>query len=249
MKGAVVIVEATSGIGFGLVQAAVSERRPVVAVATDASRLVLLKTAHAGADLSVIEGSIATELESAALAEGLRALDRPIDGILVSRCNERPPGRLLDQDTESLRRELEENLLPHMSAARHLLPLLAESGRRGSYIVIDGPGGEHPWAGYGHRSVRAAALNMLVRVLHNEARTLSVRVHLLTADTPVCTRDNASTACEQWPTALAIGRRALELLEPSRAAQVVQAVVRFTPTMHAESKPAREVTPAAWRPL
>src|SRR3546814_1724253 len=70
-------------------------------------------------------------------------------------------------------------------AARHLLPLLAEHGH-GGYVLIGGPGAEHPWAGYGHYSIGAAALRMLARVLHDEARTLPVRVQLLAIDSPRC---------------------------------------------------------------
>src|SRR3546814_13447028 len=81
-------------------------------------------------------------------------------------------------------------------AARHLLPLLAEHGH-GGYVLIGGPGAEHPWAGYGHYSIGAAALRMLARVLHDEARTLPVRVQLLAIDSPARTDANARPACNK----------------------------------------------------
>src|SRR3546814_1827854 len=76
-------------------------------------------------------------------------------------------GRLIDQPEEFLRRRLDEDLLPHLFAARHLLPLLAGHGH-GGYVLIGGPGAEHPWAGYGHYSIGAAALRMLARVRSEE---------------------------------------------------------------------------------
>jgi hypothetical protein len=94
-------------------------------------------------------------------------------------------------------------------------------------VLIGGPGSEHPWAGYGHRSIGAAALNMLARVLHDEARALPVRVQLLAIDSPVCTEDNIGHACPQWPSALAVGQRALALIAQPRGK--AEAVVHFNP--------------------
>ena len=65
--------------------------------------------------------------------------------------------------TDVLRDMLDADLLPHLAAARHLMPLLAEARRDGSYVLIGGPGSETPWAGYGLRSVAAAALRMLAQ--------------------------------------------------------------------------------------
>ena len=85
--------------------------------------------------------------------------------------------------------------VPHLALARHLLPLLAEGGRAGGYVLIDGPGGEHPWAGYGHRSIGTAAVRMLARVLHDEARALSVRVQMVSLDWPVRTEQQRRARC------------------------------------------------------
>jgi len=105
--------------------------------------------------------------------------------------------------------------------------LLAEGGRNGSYVVIGGPGSEQPWAGYGHRSISAAATRMLLRVLHDEARALSVRAQLLAVEMPARTDDNDERACSHWPSALAIGARALALVEQSDTREPAEAVVRF----------------------
>jgi len=228
VKGPVVVLDAANGIGAGLVQAVVDAGRPVIAVSADPARLAQLQAAHAEADLTTVAGSVDDEASGQALADALRGLRRPISGILVSRCAEQARGGGLDQSETGLLDTLQRDLFPQLTAARRLLPLLAESGRNGSYVVIGGPGSEHPWAGYGQRSISAAATTMLVRVLHDEARALSVRVQMLAVDTPARTAENAACACEQWPSALAIGTQALALIDQAGTTGAVQAVVKYT---------------------
>lgn len=214
MSATLVVLGATGGIGRGVVRAALERGHPVIAVARHADALDALADAHPDADLATLPGSVASDAEGAALAQGLRGLRRPFAGIVASVCGSASSGRVLDQPAEFLRRKLDEDLLPHLAAARHLLPLLAETGH-GNYLLIGGPGSEHPWAGYGHRSIGAAALRMLARVLHDEARALDVRVNLLTIDMPVCTGANRKHSSNRWPSALAIGQQAVALIERS----------------------------------
>ncbi len=243
MTPAIVVLGATGVIGSGVVHAALDAGRTVIAVARDAARLDALfarDVANHGVDrhdagglgiehgverrtgdLHRLRGSVAGDADAAALAGALRELHRPIAGIVACLCGPVARGRILDQPVEALRRELDEDLAPHFAAARHLLPLLAESDRGSSYVLIGGPGGEHPWAGYGHRSVCSAALRMLARVLHDEARAWSVRVQMLAVDSPVrteCNRDHAATC---WPSALDVGRRALALVDRTDASSAI----------------------------
>jgi len=227
VKGPVLVLDALNGIGRGLVQAVVDAGRPVIAVSRDRAGLALMQAQYIDADFTTVRGSVDDEHDSAALAQALHDLHRPIAGMLISRCHEQARGRMLDQPGEALKEKLDNDLLPQLAAARQLLPLLAASGRNGSYVIIGGPGSENPWAGYGHHSVCAAALNMLVRVLHDEARALSVRVQLLAVDTPARTIDNEACACEQWPSAVAIGTQALALVDQADPTQAVQAIVRY----------------------
>ena len=213
MKRPLLILGATSAIGRGVLQAAVDAARPVIAVACDDAGLATLAAAHPQADLQVFSASVHDDASAAEFVQQLRRLDRPLDGVIATLCSERERGRLLDQPASRLRDTIDDLLIPHLAAARHLLPLLASSGRSGGYVLIDGPGGEHPWAGYGHRSVGAAALRMLARVLHDEARTLPARVQMLSVDLPVRTESNAAHACTHWPSAVAVGRRALALID------------------------------------
>jgi len=227
MKGPVVVIDAANGIGRGVVQAALSSGRPVIAVSQNQNELRALRKQHVGTDLAVLAGSIADETNSAALAFRLRELDRPIAGIVIANCSEPLRGRLLDRPAQESQQRIEGDLLPHIAAARQLLPLLSESGRNGGYVVIGSPGSEHPWAGYGYRSVAAAAVNMLVRVLHDEARALGVRVQMLAISRPARTDENRDGACDGWPSALAIGEQALALIDQTEPRQAANAVVPF----------------------
>lgn len=213
MKRPLLVLGATSQIGMGVVQAAVEAGRPIIAIACDSAGLHALASMFARECVHALAAPVTDDDSATALAQHLRAMDRPIDGVIATLCNGTARGRLLDQPCARLRETLDQVLIPHLAAARHLLPLLATDGRSGSYVLIDGPGGEHPWAGYGHRSVGAAAVRMLARVLHDEARALPVRVQMLSVDMPVRTDANAAHACAQWPSALSIGRRALALVE------------------------------------
>lgn len=225
-----VVLGASGGIGRGVVQAALDRGRPVIAVARDAEALAALRPLASKALLTLLPGSVADDHAGAQLAERLRRLDRPLAGVVACVCGHSQAGRLLNQPADQLRRRLDEDLLPHLAAARHLLPLLAERGRNSTYVLIGGPGGEHPWAGYGHRSIAAAALRMLTRVLHDEARVQGVRVQLLTVDSPVRTQARDAHCCPRWPSALVVGQQALALVDrddqPAIPPVIVPAVFR-----------------------
>ncbi|MGO4221477.1 SDR family NAD(P)-dependent oxidoreductase [Lysobacter sp. TAF61] len=226
-KTPVVVLGATGGVGRGVVEAALAAGRPVIAVARDKSGLQCLKSHHPKADLSVVAGSISSDADGERLAKALTKLGRPIGGVIAAVSGSASRGRLLDHPAAYLRQRLDEDLLPHLAAARHLLPLLAQANRGGTYVLIGGPGAEQPWAGYGHRSIATAALRMLARVLHEEARSIGVRVQLLSIDSPVSTELNREHACPQWPSAIAVGQRALALVEPLGTQLAAQAVVRY----------------------
>ena len=228
MKPALLVLGATGAIGRGVVRAALDAGRPVLAVSPDRDGLRDLQGTHAHADLSTLVADPRDEQGAAELVRALRKLDRKIGDVVAALCTERERGRMLDQAADELRESLDAHVVAHLALARHLIPLLAEGGRGGGYLLIDGPGAQNPWAGYGHRSVGGAALQMLARVLHDEARALSVRLQLIALDWPVRTETNAKHACDQWPSALGIGRRAVALLERRDASAPTDAIVHCT---------------------
>lgn len=232
MKPPVVVVDAANPIGRAVVELALAEARPVIAVTADPRTLIRLRAqqpalAHRGLDLTVIEGSVADEASAAKVADALRELDRPLAGTVLATCADPRRGRVLDQSSHELQRNLEADLQPQLAAARALLPVLSEHGRNGGYVVIGTAGTDHPWAGYGYRSIAAAAVAMLVRVLHNEARLLGVRVQMLAVSRPVCTDENRSDACAGWPAAEELAAQALALVDQTDARHPVSAMVRF----------------------
>lgn len=225
MSGRLIVLGATGAIGRAVVGHALADGRGVVAVARDARALAQLKRDHDGdAGIATLTAAIASDADAARLAARIESLPgAPPMGVVAAIRGQAERGRLLDAPADFLQRRLDEDLLPHLFAARHLMPLLARQPDAG-YVLVGGPGAEQPWAGYGHHSIGAAALRMLARVLHDEARALPLRVRMLAVDSPVRTAANARHACERWPDAGAIARQALHLLEGGGGNQ---ALVRF----------------------
>ena len=227
MKPAVLVLGATGTIGSGVVRAAIEADWPVVAVARDSQSLDELRARHPDARLRTIVGSVADDASATALVSELRKLTRPFAGVVAALGTGSERGRLLDHPSERLRETFDDAVIPHLVAARHLLPWLAESGRNCGYVVVGGPGSRNPWAGYGHRSIAAAAVHMLARVLHAEAITYAVRLQLLEVESPVRTNDNEKHACKQWPCVDHIGRKALALLKHRNDSRCTEAVVDY----------------------
>jgi NAD(P)-dependent dehydrogenase (short-subunit alcohol dehydrogenase family) len=220
----IVVVGATGTIGSALVRALVAGGQPVVAVAPQPERLGRLRDAVARpAAVTPIVGRIETDADAAQLADQLRALARPLAGAVVTFPHGRcavvgaDRGRLLDQSTDDLGECLRYTVLAQHALARHLVPLLAESGRNARYLIVGGPGSEAPWAGYGHRSIATAATRMLARVLHDEARASGVRVQLLSIDSPLRGERPADHECPEWPSASDVAQRAARLLDRGAA--------------------------------
>lgn len=208
---ALVVLGATGTVGRAVVAAAVAAAQPVIAIARSRADLRALRDAHPGADLQTLAGTVASDWGAAAPARRVGAGGRPIGGVVAAlrACELR--ARLLDAPARALRQALDDDLLPHLFAARHLLPLLRGPARPGGYVLVGGPAGDRAWAGYGHQAVAASALRMLARVLHDEAHAQGLRVQLLSVDAPVRTDANREQACSRWPAVEAVAREALAL--------------------------------------
>lgn len=212
----ILVLGAGGSAGRGVVQAAVEAGWPVVAVDQDTAALEALQLRHDGAALTTLPAAITSDAEAAQLAARVHAhASAGIAAVVASIGGRHDCARLLDQSAELLRDTLDQDLMPQLFAARHLLPLLPRDGTSG-YVLIGGPGGDYPWAGYGHCSIAAAALRMMVRVLHDEAAGQGVRVQLLALNAPVRTESNTAQAGSGWPKALAVGQRALAMLDAGR---------------------------------
>jgi NAD(P)-dependent dehydrogenase (short-subunit alcohol dehydrogenase family) len=221
----IAVVGATGTIGRAVVEALVLAERPVIAIAPAASRLEALRTAQPRGDLVLHPGLVRSDEQASRLARAIRAFGRPLGGAVVAIPAGVVRGRVLDRGTDELRDQLETSLLPQLAIARQLIPLLAESGRNGTYVLIGGPGSDAPWAGYGHCSIAMASLRMLARVLHDEARPLDVRVHLLSIDSPVRSEHPAAHGCPEWPTVSDVGQRVVQLIARTHTDEPTQTIV------------------------
>lgn len=210
----VVVLGASGTVGSGVVGALLEAGSPVLAIGRDGPRMSALAKHYADEPaLEVLTtGCIVSDEDAAALAARLRDRQRPLRAVFASLASPLESGRLLDKPADFLRRKLEFDLVPHLAAARYLIPLLGEQEGTAHYVLIGGPHAERGWAGYGHASIAAAALRMLANVLHEEAHALGVRVQMLSVDKPLTTPDNQRNACADWPSALAVGRHAVSLL-------------------------------------
>jgi len=223
------VLGAAGTVGFGVVGALLEAGSPVLAVGRDGPRMRALAEHFAdepGLDLLYWD-CIHDDDDAAQLAAQLRTRPRPLRAVFASLGTPLQRGRLLDRPAGFLMEKLEADLLPHLAAARHLLPLLSEGNHAAHYVLIGGPYAERGWSGYGHASVTGAAMRMLTQVLHEEAHALGVRVQLLSVDKPICTPDNAINACAEWPDALAVGRNAVSLL--TRKGRASTPIVTYSP--------------------
>lgn len=225
IKGPVVVLGATGGLGEALVEALLEAGRAVVAVADDATALAVVADRFPGARLTAVTGSVADERSADALAQRLRRLPSPPTAAVVNLLKGCERGRLLEEPAGFLERKVNDDLFPQLRAARHLLPVLGESGRCARYLVVGIPYAGTPWLGYGHHSITAAAIRMLVQILRQEAADSPVRVQQLVLDAPVRTPENAECACPDWPDALAVGRHAAAVLADGDTAETF---IRFS---------------------
>jgi NAD(P)-dependent dehydrogenase (short-subunit alcohol dehydrogenase family) len=214
MKSPVLVLDAAGSFGASLVQAQLEAGRPVVAVGEEVQALRQLTERFAGRGrLVTLVGSAHDDAAAADLALALRELPSPPLNALINLQKSCTRGRLLDQAPGFLEHTLRVELFPHLHAARHLLPLLGASGRCARYLIVGAPYAGTSWLGYGHYSIAAAAIRMLVQVLRQETMDSSVRVQQLTIDAPVRTDENRQCACAGWPDGLAVARHAAAVLD------------------------------------
>lgn len=231
IEAPIVVIGATGTIGSALVRHLAASGQPVIAIAPQLDRLQVLSAVVAPGAVTALTGRIENDADAERLADELRALGRPLAGVVVTFPHGRTAvvgvdrGRVLDQTTARLEDCLRQTVLAQHALARELIPMLAESERNARYVIVGGPGSETPWAGYGHRSVAMAATRMLARVLHDEARALGVRVQLLSIDSPVRSDVPGEHECPDWPSASDVARKAARLLDRDGRDESTDAVV------------------------
>ncbi|WP_411850682.1 SDR family NAD(P)-dependent oxidoreductase [Stenotrophomonas sp. LGBM10] len=213
----VLVLGGTGNVGQGIVAALLEAGSPVLVVGRDPGRLAALRDQFADEPaLETLLGSVADDGSARTLAERIAARPRPLAAVVASLGAPLRLGRLIDQPSSWLMERIERDLVPHVNAAHHLVPLLAQRAPGARYVVIGSPCGLRPWSGHGDASVSSAAIRMFVQVLHEEAQGVGVRAQMLEVTHPVCTPGNAANACVEWPSALAVGRRVVSVLDGCR---------------------------------
>ena len=209
----VLVLGASGEVGQAVVGALLQAGQAVIAVAPTPEELAaLVRPEGTDAELVRLRGDAQTETAGAALANAVRLLRRPPGAVVAMIGGSFTPGRLLDHPVDRLREKLEEDLFPHLVAARHLVPMLAANAAHGTYLLIGGPAAESPWAGYGHLSVSSAALRMLALALREETLGGPVRVQQLAVCAPLRTQANREHSCPDWPLPEELGRRVVDTL-------------------------------------
>lgn len=135
-----VVLGGAGNVGAGIVAALLEAQLPVLVVGRDAAKLAALRARHGDSPLlETVQGSVADDAAAQALAAELAQRPRPLAAVVASLGSPLKAGRLLDRPVSALRRRLDRDLLPHLAAARHLMPLLAEADGGGRYLLLGSP--------------------------------------------------------------------------------------------------------------
>ncbi|HWV08799.1 MAG TPA: NmrA family NAD(P)-binding protein, partial [Pseudomonas sp.] len=123
----VLVLGGTGAVGQGVVGALLEAGSPVLAVGRDGPRMsALAEHFEDEPGLELIHSPcIHDDRDAARLAEQVRERGRPLRAVFASMGTPLQSGRLLDRPASFLLEKLEADLIPHLAAARHLLPVLA----------------------------------------------------------------------------------------------------------------------------
>ncbi|WP_312680948.1 SDR family NAD(P)-dependent oxidoreductase [Stenotrophomonas chelatiphaga] len=210
----VLVLGGTGAVGQGVVGALLEAGSPVLVVGRDPGRLAALRLQFDDEPgLETMLGSLADDASAKVVADRVAARQRPLGAVVAALGGPYARGRVIDRPGDALMQTLQLDLMPHVHAVRHLLPLLQDHHHPRRFVMIGSPAGLKPWAAHGDSSITAAALRMYAQVVHQEAQAIGVRAQLLEVGAPVCTPSNAANACIEWPSALLVGRRLVSLLD------------------------------------
>jgi NAD(P)-dependent dehydrogenase (short-subunit alcohol dehydrogenase family) len=208
-KGTLLVVGAAGDVGQGIVEAALSSGRQVIATGRDGERLRRLSARMNSDSLACIMGDIRSETGAAALWVDASKVCGEIDDVVVSVSAPNRFGPLLELDTDDLTGLLLDNLLVHFIAARVFLARMRESGL---FIGIGGGTADFIIPKLAYASMVQAALRMMYRGLARE-RQGGATLRELMIVSMVNGESNRARAKPEWVTDLDIGKHVCAILE------------------------------------
>jgi len=209
----VAVLGAAGGVGEGIVDELLRAGARVLAISRSPAKLdQLASRLGQSSALGLVAGGVGSEEEAAALALSLKRASPRIDGVIASIGRWWEGAALVKTALQDWSAVLAERLTTHFLAAKHLIPVVAETARDGFYLTIGGSTAEVPVPNSGPVCVASAGQVMLTKVLNAEARDSSVRIQELMIWTTVATRVHGGKVDPTWITPNEVGRHIIALI-------------------------------------
>jgi NAD(P)-dependent dehydrogenase (short-subunit alcohol dehydrogenase family) len=216
----IVVLGAAGGVGEGVVAELLRAGARVLAISrTDAKLDQLADRLGRPSSLALIAGGVGSEEEASTLAQSVKRSTPRTDGVVVSIGSwwQGPP--LIQTLLADWNSVLTERLTTHFLAAKHFIPLVAETAPGGFYLSIGGATAEVPVPNSGPVSVASAAQVMLTKVLQAEAGNCPVRIQELMIWTTIATRVHGGKVDPSWITPNDVGRHIVALMASAAGAR------------------------------
>lgn len=216
----IVVLGAAGGVGEGVVAEFLQAGAHVLGISrTDAKLDQLADRLGRPSGLALIAGGVGSEAEASALAQSVKRSTPRIDGVVVSIGSwwQGPP--LIKTSLADWNSVLTERLTTHFLAAKHFIPLIADTAPGGFYLSIGGATAEVPIPNSGPVSVASAAQVMLTKVLRAESRDAPVRIQELMIWTTIATQVHGNKVDPSWITPNDVGRHIIALMASAATAR------------------------------
>ncbi len=202
-----VVAGGTGSVGEGLVLSLLKHGATVIVpYRSEAKRVALEEYVHDYADdrLHMVQCALADDAATTELKEHLRKTYPQIDIGVACIGQEYYGYSLHSMPKEHWNTFMENNLLTHFNVLHAIVSLMHDQ-HYGTYVMINGGASEFIAPEEGLVSIVSAAQLMMARVLKQEARATSVRIHSLVAYHPIKTRVRHHEVVPEWYSAEEVG--------------------------------------------
>jgi NADP-dependent 3-hydroxy acid dehydrogenase YdfG len=217
----VVVAGATGDVGRGVVEEALKRSWAVTAVARNLTTLQLLETELNSTLLDTVAGDLSSDDSAREVAAHPAVVGA--DAVVIAVNTWVAERALLEWEPDELLGYLGANLIPHLIAARALLPAVADGG---TFMSIGGGTADVVLPGSGHMSITQAAQRMMVRTLDRESTGTTVRIRQLLIAAMVSGHRNPRPRGRYVVPASQVGREVCDRLgHPHRYRETVSTLV------------------------